>query len=222
MPAPVIAAGITAGVGMLGNRKTAAEKAMEGTARQQGVMANQISSMARQQHTMAGPAMQKAMQHYMQLAGGNRAAIQSALAPDMNNMMQSYKGAEIGMTSRMAPGPQRDAAIAALYQQKAGQMGMMPFHAKQNAFGQLGDMGQNLMQLGNQAYGTAGGILGGQAQTQSQLAQLAGQRQAQWGSLGEAVGNIFYPWLTGKFGGAPGTFQMPKGPSNRDILGPRP
>lgn len=201
MPVPIIAAGISAGASFLGNRKTAAEKAMEGTARQQGAMASQIAQMARQQHTLAGPALNKAMQHYLQLAGGNRAMLQSALGPEMNMMMDTYKGAEQGMLARMSPGPQRDASVADLARQKAGQMGTMGMTARNQAFDNLSGMGQSLMGMGNNMYGNAASVLGGQAHTQAGLADMARQRQQGWGALGQSVGSIFMPYLMGKFGG---------------------
>lgn len=202
MPVPIIAAGISAGASLLGNRKTAAEKAMEGNARQQGAMASQIATMARQQHTIAGPALNKAMQHYMQLAGGNRAQLQGAMAPEMNMLMDTYKGAQMG-TERMAPGPQRDHAIAELYRQKAGQMGMMPMQARQQAFGQLGSMGMDLNQGANQMYGMAGNVLGGQANALQGVAGMQQQRQAGWGALGGSIANIFMPYLMGQNGKSP-------------------
>jgi hypothetical protein len=175
--------------------------------------------MARQQHTLAGPALNKAMNHYMQLAGGNRAVMQSAMAPEINSLMDTYKGAEMG-TERLAPGPQRDRAIAELYRQKAGQMGMAGINARQNAFGQLGQMGQNLSQGANSMFGMAGNVLGGQGNTLQGVAGMQQQRQQGWSQLGGAIGDIFMPYIMGKFGG--GGLQLPQGPSNQQLLGPRP
>lgn len=202
MPVPLITAGISVAGSLLGNRKSGAEKAMEGTAKQQSALATQIQAMAKNQHTMAGPALQKAMQHYMGLANGNTGAINSMLAPERGQLMETYRGAERGLSSRMAPGANRDTQMAELYRQRAGQMGMMPMMARQNAMGQLGNMGMTLNQGASDMMGMAGNVLSGATGTNAQIAQMQRQRQQGWQALGQNIGNIFMPWLQGKIGGS--------------------
>jgi hypothetical protein len=172
-------------------------------------MANMISQIARGQHTMAEPALQKAMQYYTTLAGGNRAQLASATAPEANAIMDTYKGAERGMTSRMAPGPSQERATAELYRSKAGQLGMLPMMARQSAFGNLSGLGTDLLREGNQLYGTAGNVLSGSNYGLSQLAGMQGQRQQGWVNFGQSMANIFGPWILGKLGVGGGGGTLP-------------
>lgn len=201
MPVPIIAAGISAGASLLGNRKSGAEKSMEQTSKNQSALASQVSAMAKNQHTMAGPALQKAMQYYMNLANGNTGSINAQLAPDRAALMQTYGGAQKGMEANMAPGASRDRAMAQMQQQKAGQMGLMPMQARTAGLQQLAGMGQSLNEGANNMFGMAGNILSGQTYTNQNLAGLQHQRQQGWAQMGQNIGNIFMPWLNGKFGG---------------------
>lgn len=199
MPVPIIAAGISAGASLLGNRKTSAEKSLEATNKQQSALAGQVAAMARQQHTLAGPALQKAMQYYTGLASGNTGSINSLLAPDRAALMQTYAGAQKGMDT-MAPGASKDRASAALAQQKAGQLGLMPMQARNQSFEKLAGMGGNIMEGANSLLGTAGNIMTGQAYGASVLGGMQRQRQQGWQNLGSSIGNIFMPWIQGRFG----------------------
>ena len=217
MPPALIAAapGIASGViGLFGNRKSGAEKQLEANTAQQSQMANMISQIAQNQHSMAGPALNKAMQYYTTLASGNRGALNSALAPERNQMMEAYKGAERGMTSRMERGPSQERAVAELYRQRAGQSAMMPMMAKNAAFGNLAGLGTDILREGNQLYGTAGSILSGSTYGLNSLANMQNQRAQGWTQFGQSMGNVFLPWLLGKVGGGGGTLvnSVPKLP----------
>lgn len=136
-----------------------------GMAGEQSALAREISGFARENHSMAQPALQKAMQYYMNLASGNRAAINSALAPDRAALADAYKGAQRGLENTTARGPGRDRQIAEMYRQKAGQLGLMPFMAKSGAMQNLQGLGQNLMSGMQGMYGTAASALTGASNT---------------------------------------------------------
>jgi hypothetical protein len=155
MPPAVIAAGIMGGTSLAGSfmnrgNKKMEQQAMQGQqqiANRQSALANTISGFARQQHTMAQPAINKAMEYYMSVVGSaGQGAMTQAMAPQVAALNAQYGGAERGLMARMGPGAQRDSAVADLYKQRVGQQGMAGINARQNAVGALADMGQNVGQ----------------------------------------------------------------------------
>jgi hypothetical protein len=170
-----------------GKAASAAASAQNAVAQQQSDLAKELMGQGQSEYNMGAPALSKAMQYYTTLATGGRGAISNALAPSMNALADTYGGAEKGMNERMAPGPTRDRAIAELYRQKAGQMGLMPFQARQGAIGQLGTMGQGLMTEGGKTMQSASGVFN----SSGQMSGTAGQNQANaWGAYGNMAGDI--------------------------------
>jgi len=150
--------------------------------RQSG-LANEISTMGKGQMQMGQPAMAKAMQYYTTLAGGGRGAMNAAMAPERNQMAESFRGAEQGMLARMGPGAGRDRAIAEMYRNKAGAMGMMPFQARQGAMGQLAGMGGQMMNRGADMMGAAGDVMSGASATGQRASQAQQTAGNAWGNL---------------------------------------
>lgn len=191
----IIGAGAQIGAGLLGNRKTGAEKAMQGVANQQSGLAKEMVNFSKSQASMANPAVSKAMQYYMNLVQGGRGAMDAALAPERGQIAEAARGAQMGMEAKMAPGPQRDAAIADLQRQKFGQSAMLPFAARNQAAGQLGNMGQNL--FGNAISGMSGAnsALSGVANTYKGIADKESERNQMWGKIGGNIYDIVSPGL---------------------------
>lgn len=215
MPAaiPLVVAGISA-YSSYRQAKSAgkaadSQKALMG---QQSGLANEMSGFARNQMSFSQPALQKAMQHYMTLVSGGRGALNSEIAPDVNAATESYRGAERGMTSSMAPGPRRDRALAELYRSKAGTIGMMPFQAKQNAYVGLENAGNNGMTLAMDAYRGAGSALSGASSTGSNYLTAQQNASNKWGSMVSSLGDLgmgAYDWYRksrtpGGYPGLPG------------------
>lgn len=175
--------------------------------RQSG-LANEISSMGKGQMQMGQPAMQKAMQYYMTLAGGGRGAMNAAMAPERNQMAETYRGAEQGMMARMAPGASRDKAIAEMYRSKAGNMAMMPFMARQNAMGQLAGMGGQMMDRGGNLMGAAANALSGASSTGARASDAQARSGSAWGDLitqgTKAAAGGWDWWKNRQGGGQPG------------------
>lgn len=185
MPAvPIIGLGISA-VSAYKSAKNASSMAnsQKDLMRQQSGLSNEMASFAREQHTMAEPALQKAMQYYMQLATGNRAAIQGQLAPDIARLTETYRGAERGLEAKTAPGPSRDRAIAELYRQRAGQLGIMPFEARRSAVGDMAQLGGQRMNAALDAYGRAGSALTGASQAGTQAFNMGERASDRYGSM---------------------------------------
>ncbi len=206
MPAiPIIGLGIGAysAYQQAKNQGKIAKAQTEMMNRQSG-LANEVSSMGKGQMQMGQPAMQKAMQYYMTLAGGGRGAMNAAMAPERGQMAESYRGAEQGMMARMAPGASRDKAIAEMYRSKAGQMGTMPFMARQNAMGQLAGMGGQFMDRGANMMGTAGNILSGASSTGSRASDASAKSGSAYGDLitqGTKMASSGWDWWSNRQGG---------------------
>lgn len=214
MPIPLL---IAAGVSAYSAYKQG--KAADNTAGQQEKLAGQQSSLAKeimgygqQQYGMGAPAMQQAMKYYTTLATGNRGAIDTALAPQRNQIADSASGIEQGLDNHLAPGPTRDRAIADLYRQKAGQLGMLPINARQNAMGQLATQGQQ--SVGNAAsfFGQSSGALN----SAGNMFDIAGQNRANaagaYGQMGNDLGKLgggVWDWYKNR-GGVAGN--SPTGP----------
>lgn len=168
-------------------------QSQQDVAKKQTGLSDTISAFANKQHTLAEPAISKAMQYYLRVAGGGQGA-RNANAPAMMGLTDTYKGAESGIMSRMGPGPNRDRAISELSRQKAGQMGMLPFMAQQGAVGQLSGMGTNIMGSANSMLGSASNPLA-QAMLSSQYAQQTQQgMDDRWNKVGDAAGKWFMDW----------------------------
>lgn len=199
MPAiPIIGLGISAfSAYKQAQAQGKAAKLQEEMMKNQSSLANELSGFARNQTTMAQPALTKAMQHYMTLANGNRAAINSELAPERAGITESFRGAQRGLTSATPAGPQRDRAIAEMYRSKAGQLGMLPMQARSNAFGNLQTMGQNYMTSALDAYRGAGSALTGASQAAGRYSDAKNSQYGMYGDLiksGTQAGMDAWDW----------------------------
>ena len=164
---------------------------------QQTALANEMKGIGQGQMTMAQPALNKAMQHYMTLASGNRAAIGSELAPETNAALESYRGAEKGLSRSTPAGPARDRAIADMYRQRAGQIGMMPFQARAQAFQGLEKMGNQGMSNALDAYRGAGTALTGASTTANNYMNAEDKKYGTYGNMissGAQLGMDAWDW----------------------------
>lgn len=186
MPAiPLIGLGISAYSAYKGAKSAGqAAKAQEQMSQRQSALAQSLQTMGSGQLALSQPALQKAMEYYTKVATGNRGAINAAIAPERNQLLESYGGAEKGINARMAAGPDRDRAIAELYRQRAGQVGMMPFQAKQQGIHDMEQAGNAYRDAGLQLYGGASSALTGASNTYNQAANNRANEWAGYGSLG--------------------------------------
>lgn len=188
-----------------GNAPAGTDLTQQGLAGQQVNLSKLISDISQRQHSIADPAISKAMAYYSKLAGGNSAAIQSTLAPQIASMTDVYRGAESGMTNKMGPGAGRDMAVADLQRQKAAQLSMMPMMARTNANEQLGTMGQTMTGQANSMLGMAAGPLSSASNAMNIAQQQKDATRSQWLDFGASMGKIFLPYVLGKAGGAGGS-----------------
>lgn len=174
----------------------------KGLAGQQMGLSKLISDVSQRQHSIAEPAISKAMQYYTKLAGGNQAAIQNTLAPQIASMTDVYRGAESGMTNKMSAGAGRDRATADLQRQKAAQLSMMPMMARTNANEQLGTIGTSIMGQGNSMLSAAGGPFAGASNSLNADQAQKNINRGNFMDFGASMGKIFLPYLLNKAGGS--------------------
>lgn len=223
MPAiPLVMMGVSAGISAYQAHKQGqaadAQKGLMGS--QQGLMgqqsglANTMSDIAKKQYTLAQPALSKAMNYYSTLATGGRGAVNSMLAPQMAQMTDTYKGAQTGMESKMAPGPGRDRAMADMFRQKAGQISMMPMQARQMGVQGMATMGQDRMNSSMDAFRGAGSALTGASQSGSAASNIGmnalGASNQQFGSFNDMGRNLMQMYLL---------YQQGKGGKGADAWG---
>jgi len=131
---------------------------------------------------LAGPAFTETSDYYRKLLHGDKAAMTTALAPEITSITELSRGAERAL-DRGPAGPQRDVARAELGRQKVGQIGgLFPVARRSGAEG--------LVNLGSLAMGGAGSaasiyqnLLSGMRQDRA----YAGQQSQQ---LGESIGPL--------------------------------
>lgn len=193
---PLIMAGGTIGAGLIG--RSAANRAMK---QQQPLMDAQAAAAQEQLKLarMLAPNVSGAADYYNKILHGDRAALTSAIQPELTGVTEMYRGAEKGL-DRMAPGAGRDQARAELGRQRVGQLGGLYFGARQNA-----------AQTGINLTGAATGATGGAANIYSTL--LNGMRDdrdfndRQQTAFGAALGPLFVDlykaWQTKKPAGIP-------------------
>jgi hypothetical protein len=203
MPAaPLIAMGVSAAFSAYQAHKQGqmADEQMNQYSEQSG-LAKEMAQFGKEQYNISKPAQQQAMKYYQTLATGNRGAINNQLAPQYGQVTDYYRGAEKGMESKMAPGPGRDQAMAEMFRQKAGQLGMMPMASRNAAVGSLADMSKTGMAQSSDFYGGGQrGLYGaGEALGKAHEAQMGAMNS--WGSLGNSLMGTILPWLQGMKGG---------------------
>lgn len=210
LAAPLISGGISALGSIFGrsgpsDQQKSAMTAQTNLANQQTSLSKQLSDYARGTYTMAQPALNQALNYYKGLAGGNTAAINSILAPQINQLGQSYAGARSQIANNpLITGGVRQTQLADLAKQQAGQLGLMPFEARMGANQSLAGLGQTLQ---GQTAGLAGGANQAAATGANALSQYLDQalkqqqiEQSQGEQVGKALTSAFVPWLLQKYG----------------------
>lgn len=153
------------------------------------------------------PLLQSTSNYYRALIGGDRGAIDSALAPERAGITDTYRGAARGLSTLR--GPTRDLATAELNRQKAGQLGLLPAQARANAVQQGQRAGEFAVGTGLESasrgaslYESAAGV--GQQQARVDLAN----RQQNF-DMSSGMGSLFGEVLKGILNRGGGTAPIP-------------
>ena len=188
MPAAAIpiAMGASALINYFSARKAAQRTPEETAALQtQTNASNQLITQGQQLTNFGLPKLQQAGNYFSTLMGGNRAALQQQLAPDVANINDVYGGTQRTL-ARFLRGPDRDYQMGELSRQRAGAIGSLFTGARDRAAGTVLNLGQYGVGQGTNALGAAAGVsnAAGQSAFQNraygnQITQQAGAGTAQ-------------------------------------------
>ncbi len=207
MPPAVAAAGIGAGGsilgGLLGNRKsqqqTDLENAQTENAKSQSALAKLMAQQSSSSYNLGSPAYGHALNYYSTLLNGNKAAVSQAIAPQVGQLSDTYRGAQRGLEQSGVQGPGRDYALGELNRQRAGQIGQLSVGVQPNAAASLGQLGLSGMGQGTGAAATSGGLFNGSSGAyQSLLNSLLGQNQLNYQNAfgqGNSLASLLAPLL---------------------------
>jgi len=201
MPAiPLIVMGATAAAGAYSAHKQS-QAASESAGMQkslldrQSALSNRMQSLGEGQISSSKPALDAAMKHYLTLAQGGRGEINSLLAPDRAAVNETARGTQRGIEAHMAPGAQRDQAIADISRQRQGQLGLLPIQARTDAMGKLATLGGQGQDRGYNFMTGAAGALGGQTAGINSMFNMQQAGQAGWGQLGSDMFKMYGDYL---------------------------
>lgn len=170
---PLIVGGLaTAGTVYAAKKQSsAAEKALaeqQREAQSTESIAGRQQQQAEKEFSMGSPGVQQSQSYYGKLLNGDRAQLANATAAPRNSILDSYRGAEQGLTRSGVQGGARDTAIAELQRDKAGKVAGLTTGVQPAAANALGSQGLSLISGGQQGLSSAGSLFGN-------LTQLAGQ-----------------------------------------------
>lgn len=133
------------------------------------------------------PALGQALNYYSTLTGGNRAQMQEAVAPEAEQISETYGGAERGLARAGLRGAQRDQAVSELTRQKAGQISSLIGGVRNSAASTLAGIGGTALSAASgansSATGAYGSLIGGEAARRTAGQNAADATSAQFGSL---------------------------------------
>ncbi len=172
----------------------------QGAAAGQTNAAGQLSSNAATLSGIGGPALGQASKYFQQLAGGNRATMTQALAPQIQATNDVYGGTARTL-SRFTRGPTQQVQMAEAERERGGQIGSLFATARPQAASALAGIGSGAFSGANAALGGTGGIFGQQA-GQGMQSRFGG---AQLGmEAGQGFGGLLFNLLKNYKGGGGG------------------
>jgi len=183
---------------------TAANQAQAESTQAQMGLSKSLSDYAGSQFRMAQPALSAGLGYYQKLLGGDRATIQGAIAPDVAGINTAYEGTQKYLEQQGVRGGAKDYATAEAERQRVGQIGMLPFLARQGAAGALTQTGLTATGQAMQGLGTAAGAAAGAGSTAYGASgqgfyqgQVRGQQIA---DVGSNIAGLFANWMQGRGG----------------------
>lgn len=188
--APLIMAGATVGSSLLASH--AAGKSAQPTAAEQSALtaqtgaANQLTAQSKQLSQVGMPALRQSTSYFSKLAGGDKGAMQSSLAPEIGNINKTY-GTTQQTISRFLRGPSRDFQLGEAERERAGAVSGLYGPARANANSMLANIAQGTNSAAAGEAGTAGSLFGANASQGAANrfggAQLQEQAGADFGNL---------------------------------------
>lgn len=168
-------------------------------------LGRELTRMGKSSYSLGSPAYGKALSYYETLLGGNRAAMDQALAPETAQITDTFRGAAKNLDRQGVRGGEKTMAAAELNRDRANQLGQLRMGGRANAAGALGSLGLEGMRTGFGGLASASGAYSGAGSLYDSMLNYQGQKDAAarqaWGSIGGGLASAFLPWVLGKWGG---------------------
>lgn len=162
---------------------------------------DQLAASGQQLTNTGLPQLQQAGKYFSTLMGGNRAALQQQLAPDVANLNDVYGGTQRTL-SRFLKGPDRDYQMGELSRQRAGAIGSLFTGARDRGAAGLLSLGQYGVSQGTSALSGAAGIAGNAGQSLFQNRAYGNQITGQAGaSTAQLLFSLLQSYLMQRGGG---------------------
>ena len=188
--APLIGGGVSLLGKLFGGGSNPATPAMGNVSNQAGFLSG-----------VGNPLLSKASSYYQTLLGNSRSGIQTLLAPETNQIADTYRGAKAGLAQSGMRGGAKDMATANLNRDEAGAVAGLAPAAKASALSGAQGLGLGASQGAQQGYAS----LLGPAESQYQF----GVKESDL--TGQGLGSFFAQLLQsfGKGGGGLNTTPVP-------------
>jgi hypothetical protein len=175
---------------------TGAQQSVDALGNYAGPLVAQGSQMARQ----GGGDLSAASRYYSGVLG-SRGQARETMAPEINTIMDFYRGSE-AKTRRTMRGGARDNALAELDRQKVGQTASLIPEARRNAAEGLMNTAGIGMSGGSAMAGVGVGAASNAAHAATQLFNMSSQQRQEQNQTGQGIGNFIYDILgSSKLGG---------------------
>lgn len=158
------------------------------------------------------PLLQQGGKYFSTLMGGNRAALQQQLAPDIANLNDVYGGTQKTL-QRFLRGPDRDYQMGELARQRAGAIGSLFTGARDRAAGNVVNLGQYGVSGGTSALSGAAGVASNLGAGAFQNRVYGNQQTAQAGAgTAQLLFSLLQTYLGQKGGGGSSFASVPSLP----------
>lgn len=223
MPAPVIAAGISAAPAAIAALKGGGDEqkqnmaAQTGLAQEQTALGRLLRGQSQKMFGMSAPAYNQGLSYFKTLVQGGPGALRQLMSSENTLTNQTYNSAKMGLDRAGVRGGVGDQMKAQLDRDRAAQTAGMVPGMRYGAAEKLMSGGMGGLSAAQGLGGSAVTGLGNAGLTYASMGNTydaqSARNERNWGGMGDAIGRILLPYLLnyqGK-GGAGGSTQAPAG-----------
>lgn len=177
----------------MGGRKDDTRNLQMDTARTQNQVMKDMLDFSKARTAQMDTLMKPSIDFFSALAGGDKSAMNTTLAPQTASITKSFDSAKNNIMDSIAPGGAREFTLAGLERDKANASAMLPTNAFLQSIDALAKIGQGQGNFGLQQLGAGMRAGEGSVQAAGAVQQADAQRKAsQMGLLGQVAGAAGY------------------------------
>jgi hypothetical protein len=177
----------------MGGKKDETRNLQMDTARTQNQVMKEMLDFSRARTSQMDTLMKPSIDFFTSLAGGDKTAMNTTLAPQTASITKSFTDAKNNIMDSVAPGAAREFTMGNLERDKANATAMLPTNAFLQSIDALAKIGQGQGNFGLQQLGAGMRAGEGSAATAGAVQQADAQRKAaQMGLLGQVAGAAGY------------------------------